>query len=188
MSQSVPDFAYRWRGMLVSIPLVVGIFTSWKEYENAVVTWTIAGVVFAIGLGIRIWSQQHLHYRLQAKTILTTTGPYVLVRNPIYIANTLICLALTVATEELWLLPITFLTCCVVFHFVVQHEEQVLSKAYGEKYLDFVEQVPRWIPRLSALSKLSWSPSFLGASVKAEAYNLLFLIPAILKEFLSRNA
>ena len=188
MSQSVPDFAYRWRGMLVSIPLVVGIFTTWREYENAVVTWTVAGVVFAIGLGIRIWSQQHLHYRLQAKTILTTTGPYVLARNPIYIANTLICLALTVASEKLWLLPITLLNCCLVFHFVVQHEERVLANAYGDKYAEFQKQVPRWLPRLSALSKLSWSPSFLGASVKAEAYNLLFLVPMIVKELIEKSA
>jgi len=185
---SIPQFAYRSRGILVSIPLVIGLFTTWSEYENGVVIWAVTAVLFAMGLGLRIWAQQHLHYRLKVKTNLTTTGPYVLVRNPIYIANTLICLALTVATEELWLLPITFLTCCVVFHFVVQHEEQVLSKAYGEKYLDFVEQVPRWLPKLSALPKTSWSPHFLGVSLKAEAYNLLFLVPVILKEYLGRNS
>ena len=186
MSSSIPYFAYRFRGMLVSWPLIIGIFTSWKEYENHAVIWIIAGIVFALGLALRIWAQQHLHYRLQVKTVLTDTGPYTLVRNPIYIANTLICLALTVASEELWLLPITFLNCCLVFYFVVQHEERVLLKAYGDKYADFLNQVPRWIPRLSSVPKSSWSRNFLVPSVKAEVYNLLFLVPLILKEVLRK--
>ena len=188
MVTSIPQFAYRYRGMLVSLPVIVGIATTWKESENHVVIWAVTAVLFAMGLGLRIWAQQHLHYRLKVKTNLTTTGPYVLVRNPIYIANTLICLALTAATKELWLLPITFLNCCLVYYFVVQHEERVLTKSYGEKYLDYLDQVPRWLPKLSALRKSSWSPHFLGVSLKAEAYNLLFLVPVILKEYLGRNS
>ena len=187
MSQSIPRFAYRTRGILVSIPLVVGLITRFNEYENAVTIWAVAGILFAMGLALRIWAQQHLHYRLQVKTVLTTTGPYVLMRNPIYIGNTLICLALTVASEELWLLPITFLNCCLVYYFVVRHEEQILTKAYGEKYLEFMDRVPRWVPKLSALPKAGWTPDFLGISVKAEVYNFLFIIPAILKEYLTRN-
>lgn len=183
-----PGFAYRYRGLLVSPPLIVGIVTSWKEYENTAVVWAVTAVIFAAGLGLRIWAQQHLHYRLQVKTVLTNTGPYVLVRNPIYIGNTLICLALTVASKELWLLPVTFLTCCVVYHFVVKGEEQALSKAYGEPYLDYLEQVPRWLPRWSSLPKSSWSPSFLVPSVKAEVYNFLFLVPLIVKELITRNS
>lgn len=184
----IRSFAYGYRGLLVAWPLVVALITTWRDYENDVVLWVIALAIFGVGFGLRIWAQQHLHFRLHMKMALTNTGPYALVRNPIYIGNAAICLAVTVASEELWMLPITLLNCCVVYHFVVKHEERKLAKVYGEEYLNYLQQVPRWLPRLSALPKISWSPRFLGPSVKAEAYNLLFLVPPIIKEFLDKGA
>jgi len=184
----VPAFAYRYRGALVAIPPVVALVTKWHQYENDAVAWTVAVLIFSAGFGLRIWAQQHLHFRLKMKMNLTSTGPYVLTRNPIYIANTLICLAVTVASEALWMLPITLLNCCLVFHFVVKHEEHNLLKKYGDQYAEYLQQVPRWLPQLSALSKINWSPAFLAPSIKAEAYNLLFLVPPLLKELLTRNA
>ena len=188
MSSPISRIAFRYRGILVSLPLIVALISTWEEYENDVAIWTVAGIIFAIGFGLRIWAQQHLHFRLRMKMDLTSTGPYALARNPIYIANTAICLAVTVASEALWMLPITFLNCCLVFHFVVKHEEQNLLKKYGDQYAEYLQQVPRWLPKLSALPKVNWSSAFLVPSVKAEAYNLLFLVPPILKELLTKSA
>jgi hypothetical protein len=109
------------------------------------------------------------------------------VRNPIYIGNTLICLALTVASEVLWLLPVTLLMCCITYSLAVRYEEQKLIKQYGDEYIAFQHAVPRWIPRLRNGLKPRWTRDYLLPSILVEAYNLLFIIPVILKEVLTKH-
>lgn len=94
MKANFPKLAYRYRGSLVAIPLVIAVFSTWHEYENHTILWAVAGGIFIMGLALRIWAQQHIHFRLRTEKGLTITGPYTMVRNPIYIANTLICIAL----------------------------------------------------------------------------------------------
>lgn len=187
LSSVSPSFAYRFRGALVAIPLVASVFCTWHESENAPFVWAAAIVVFAMGLAIRIWAQQYLHFRLAMKMVLTTGGPYSLVRNPIYIGNTLICLGVTIASKLLWMVPITLLMCLVVFKYVVRYEEAYLIDRYGDEYRAYQQQVPRWVPRFPHSAQKLWAPHYLGRSVKTELYNLLFLIPAILKEVLTRG-
>ena len=186
MSPAISEFAYRHRGQLVAIPLVCAAICSWHEYENGPVTWAAAGIVFMIGLALRVWSQQHLHFRLKANTNLTVTGPYALVRNPVYIANTLIYIALTLASEVLWLLPATILTCAIVYTLVVRYEEGKLAEQYGDAYLAYQRRVPRWVARWPNGLKPRWTSDYLRASLVAEAHNMLFIIPLLLKELLGR--
>lgn len=181
---AVLKFAYRYRGELVALPLVYALLCSWHEYENEPILWLAAGITFMLGFALRVWSQQHLHFRLKMEMALTNTGPYSLVRNPIYIGNTLICMALTIGSEVMWLLPVTLLNCVIVYAMVVRHEESHLTEKYGEEYLAYMQQVPRWIPRRLSGAKLQWSRDYLRVSLRAEAYNLLLIVPLLLKEIL----
>lgn len=174
--------AYKFRGHMVCIPLLIGVLCAWHEHENNPLTWVVSGTVFGGGLFIRIWAQQHLRFRITREMALTRTGPYALVRNPIYIGNTLICLGLVTASELLWLVPISLLTCMATYSVVVRHEERKLIRLYGEPYVEFLSQVPRWLPRLQPGYRPDWITSHLKPSIRAEAYNLLLLIPFILKE------
>ena len=187
MNRKVSNFVYGRRGELVAVPLIYALLSGRYEYENNYLVWGLAILVFAAGFAIRLWAQQHLHFRLRMKMKLTNTGPYRLIRNPIYIGNTLICVGVIIASEMLWMIPIELLVCCLVFSLTVAHEERVLTEKYGDEYITFMQQIPRWIPRLSSLSKIEWSPAFLRESMRAEAYNLLFLIPPILKEILHKG-
>jgi len=168
------------------MPVIFAALYYWHECENHIVLWTAAGLIFAAGLALRLWSQQHLHFRLRMPEALTTCGPYSLFRNPIYIGNTLICVSLTVASEILWIVPITLVTCAAVYSLAVRHEEQRLLTKYGAEYAAYQQQVPRWIPKLSRGFRPSWSRNYLRASMKVEAYNLLFIIPFVLKEMFEK--
>src|SRR3954452_17361109 len=95
-----------------------------------------------------MWSQKYLGYRLRIKRNITTSGPYALVRNPIYIGNTLVILGTVVMSEVLWMVPVTLLWCAMVYSFVVRYEERLLTAKYGKEYLDYLVAVPRWLPRL----------------------------------------
>lgn len=179
------QWVYRIRGLLMLPPAIFIVLFSYGEFEKDALVWPIGLAIFAAGMALRIWAQMHLHYRLRVHKKLTITGPYVYVRNPIYIANTLLMLGLTVTSELAWFLPIMLLWCIVLYRYVVRTEEAHLLEKYGEPYGHFIETVPRWIPKIgkdrSAKPRVA---GFFWSSVAAELHCLLWLIPLIGKELI----
>lgn len=179
----IQKFAYRYRGVLMAPIYLVLVFLFIGETERDALIWPIGLTVFFSGVVIRVWAQTHLHYRLKMRKTLTTSGPYYFVRNPIYIANTIMLLGLTVLSELLWMLPVMLAWCTVVYSLVVRREEQHLLEKYGEPYQKFLERVPRWIPqRASHSGQGGFVTHFLRASLVAEAHCALLLLPLIGKE------
>lgn len=176
---------YKVRGLLMAPPCLFELLVFYRQSEWDSVVWPAGLALFLAGVGIRIWAQVHLHYRLKTRKVLTTTGPYGFVRNPIYIANTLILLSLTVMSELLWFLPVKLLWCAVVYTFVVRREEAHLLDKYGTPYQAFLDGVPRWLPRWRwPTSRVRGEGRFIVPSVIAELNCFLLLPPLLLKEFL----
>jgi protein-S-isoprenylcysteine O-methyltransferase Ste14 len=174
---------YKLRGMLIAPVYLFSFFNTFRESEN----WEIKALgllIFLIGIMLRVWSQMHIHYRLREPRTLTTTGPYVYVRNPIYIGNTLILTGTTLISELVWLAPIMIMACIVTYSLVVRYEESHLTEKYGTPYLEYLKRVPRWLPTsiwyTSADKHRDWR--FLLPSIRAEAYIFLLLILPILKD------
>ena len=182
---SIKQMAYRLRGFLISPPLVLALILYSFETEDEWYIWPAGISIFLSGLFLRIWAQQHLHYRLKVKKYLTTTGPYSFVRNPIYLGNTFICLGLIVTSELLWLVPMILLYCFCIYSFVVSYEEEHLLEKYGEPYKKYLSEVPRWFPKIGYFRPLRIKNEYLHASVLAEIHCLLLVIPFILKEIIS---
>ncbi|MDQ1256097.1 MAG: hypothetical protein QG656_693 [Candidatus Hydrogenedentes bacterium] len=175
---------FKLRG-LVMVPLVL-FLVFWRrgEYENDWVVFPLGGALFACGLSLRIWAQVHLHYRLNVHKILTMTGPYAYVRNPIYIGNTLILLSLCAMSELMWSFPIMLLWCIFVYHFVVRYEESHLTAKYGTPYREFLQSVPRWWPRRASRSgeRAADVWRYLLPSIRAELHCFIWVVPFVLKE------
>lgn len=78
---------------------------------------------------------------------VVAAGPYRWVRNPMYLS------ALTVVGGEALLFwsPTLLIYAAVIaigFHlFVTGYEEPTLRRNFGDTYLDYLRNVPRWIPR-----------------------------------------
>ena len=179
----VPRWIYRYRGVLLAPPLLLALFSAFHETESRLV-WPLGIALFLLGTGIRVLAQQHIHHRIKARQDLTTTGLYSIVRNPLYVANTLICLGAVVVSEEIWFVPIMLLYCCGLYSLVVRYEEACLLKEYGEPYRKYLSEVPRWLPRtLRFRSGGPVNPHFFHALV-AESPCLLILVPYILKDVL----
>jgi protein-S-isoprenylcysteine O-methyltransferase Ste14 len=180
---SVANWVYRFRGYLVAPPLIFAIF--WSRYETeAEFIWPLGISLFIFGVAIRIWAQQHLHYRIKVHKTLTTTGPYSFVRNPIYIGNLMISLGATVISELLWLVPITFFYCLAIYTLVVRYEEAHLLDKYRESYRKYMEEVPRWIPKVIRLKNLGLINEYFQQSIASEIHCLLLILPFILKEII----
>jgi protein-S-isoprenylcysteine O-methyltransferase Ste14 len=168
---------------LASPPLIFALACFRWEIEFRFI-WALGTLVFLSGVFLRLWAQQHLHYRLKAPLQLTVSGPYALVRNPIYIGNTLICVGATLASELLWIVPLTLLWCAAVYSLVVRYEEEHLLARYGQSYQEYILEVPRWLP-LIRFKNLGLRNRYFTASVAAEIHCLLILLAYILKEVLS---
>jgi protein-S-isoprenylcysteine O-methyltransferase Ste14 len=157
------------------------------ECENRLLVWGLGGLTFALGLALRLWAQIHLHYRLKVPKTLTVTGPYAYVRNPMYIANTIILVAACMFAELFWFAPIFVLYCAAVYAFAIRYEEARLLRRYGTAYAEYARRVPRVFPKFARPAPAGASVSaYLFPSILAEAHNLLFLLPFVLKELLGR--
>ncbi|NIA14642.1 MAG: hypothetical protein GWP08_11230 [Nitrospiraceae bacterium] len=176
-------FVYKLRGILMVPPAAFAMLVSFHETQLDAVRWPLGLGVFLLGVFVRVWAQMHLHYRLRTRKHLTMTGPYAIVRNPIYIANTLILLALTILSGLLWFVPVMLVWCMTVYHFVVRREEAHLLKKYGAPYANYLDTAPRWLPRMAQNgSERADVAHFLAPSIVAELHCLLWLLPVIGKE------
>jgi protein-S-isoprenylcysteine O-methyltransferase Ste14 len=176
---------YRFRGYLVTPPLIFAFFCFSLETEMDYLIWPIGISLVFIGMILRIWAQQHLRYRLRVKKCLTTTGPYSFIRNPIYVGNTLMCLGAIVTSELLWLAPITLFYCFSIYSLVVHYEERHLLEKYGEPYRRYVAEVTRWLPRAIRFRNFEILNKYFLNSMVAEIHCPFILLPYILKEIVS---
>jgi protein-S-isoprenylcysteine O-methyltransferase Ste14 len=77
---------------------------------------------------------------------LVVAGPYLVVRNPMYIGATL-ALAGAALFYESWALLAYCAAFAIVTHlFVVGYEEPTLRTTFGATYESYCEQVQRWWP------------------------------------------
>jgi protein-S-isoprenylcysteine O-methyltransferase Ste14 len=179
-------WVYRYRGYLVTPPLIFALV--WFRWEiEASFVWPLGVILLLIGVLIRVWAQQHLHYGLKVRKKLTTTGPYSFVRNPMYIGNILICLGASVLSELQWFVPVTFFCYFGIYSFVVRYEEAHLLEKYRERYQKYMSEVPRWLPKGLRLKNLSLMNEYLNQTIAVEIQSLLLLFPFLLKEIIDKS-
>jgi protein-S-isoprenylcysteine O-methyltransferase Ste14 len=179
----VSKWVHHFRGHLIPLPLIFAFFCFRYERETGLI-WPLGTGLLLFGVFLRIWTQQHLHYRLAVPKRLTMTGPYTFVRNPIYIGNILISFGATVISELLWLVPITFFYCLAIYSLVIHYEETHLLDKYGESYRKYMAEVPKWIPKISAPKGILVINEYLHKSIIVEIHCLLLVLPFILKEII----
>ncbi len=80
---------------------------------------------------------------------LVVVGPYQHVRNPMYCGVFSILAGEAILFGSLYLLGWFLLFSLFVHFFILLYEEPGLVKRFGEEYIIYRENVPRWIPRLS---------------------------------------
>ena len=79
---------------------------------------------------------------------LVVTGLYRYVRNPMYVAVSLLIFGQGLLFGCIRLLEYGLLVWLGFFAFVLLYEEPALRRKFGKEYEEFCAHVPRWIPRL----------------------------------------
>ena len=78
---------------------------------------------------------------------LVAVGFYRYVRNPMYVGIFLILLGHFLWFKFIWLIVYLLVVFVFVHSFVTLYEEPTLKRKFGAGYEEYLENVPRWIPR-----------------------------------------
>jgi protein-S-isoprenylcysteine O-methyltransferase Ste14 len=82
---------------------------------------------------------------------LVVSGPYSLVRNPMYLGILLIGLGVVLTLLYPWAIAVFILGFLIRYAYLFSKEEKELLKRFGKQYSSYMKQVPRIIPRLKDL-------------------------------------
>ncbi|WP_298859926.1 isoprenylcysteine carboxylmethyltransferase family protein [uncultured Gimesia sp.] len=160
---------FRWRIVIMfsSLPLAAILFiktgfTTGTWYAPQVEYWQqiTAALIASIGILLRVWGTSALSaprmLRLQAQgEILVDTGPFALVRNPLYLGTILVIGGWSVLYGWLPAL-IYFVFHALRFNRIVLYEESIFESELGSRFDEYRSRVPRWIPDGSGLTKIGW--------------------------------
>ena len=109
-------------------------------------------------------------------TYLVISGPFAFVRNPLYVGNILLYIGIGIMSWSLfpYLQLVALLFFAVQYHFIVLEEEKYLRKKFVETFNEYVNNVPRFVPRFIAYkdNTLEQPPYNPKAGVKSERRTL----------------
>lgn len=114
-----------------------------------------AGFVLALlGESIRFWgvayagSLTRVTGSVGAPEVVMA-GPFSYVRNPLYIGNIMMYTGVGVMSNALtpWLVLVALAWFSIQYSLIVSLEEDFLQKEFGEGYIEYKQNVPRFIPR-----------------------------------------
>ncbi|UCH62280.1 MAG: isoprenylcysteine carboxylmethyltransferase family protein [Fidelibacterota bacterium] len=120
--------------------------------------WGVSLLFFADGLGTFIWSAITL-VKANREKRLASSGPYALVRHPMYGTVLWSGTAAVAFFFQSWLVLLGVLPLHLVWIWLVQKEEQELLQRFGDTYLEYIEVTGQFLPRMASLKKVAQDPS-----------------------------
>jgi protein-S-isoprenylcysteine O-methyltransferase Ste14 len=184
------DFFFRWRSYLplLLLPLVlVAIFKSQYPFGSHAtdLTWEGACMLVAlVGFAIRVYTigvaapgTSGRNTRAQKATSLSTTGPYSVVRHPLYLGNSIIVVGLALFPHA-WLTPPAVAVLAIGYYAcIAQREEAYLRERFPEQFEAWARRVPAvWPTRFQYVPAAE--PFDLRTVLRREFYALALLLIA----------
>jgi protein-S-isoprenylcysteine O-methyltransferase Ste14 len=119
------------------------LFAGWPR-------WIGAGLLAAPSGALALWAL--ITFRTADTAIepweparnLVTHGPYAYVRNPMYVALTLLTAAVAVGVDLPWALVLLPVAVAVTDRHVIAREEVHLAHVFGDAYRAYCRRVRRW--------------------------------------------
>lgn len=151
------DLFFRWRSYLPLLLLPLFIASLVSGHGHLTPVWEASCfVVSLLGLCIRAVvvgtaprGTSERGTRRPTADSLNTTGAYSVVRHPLYVANTLIVLGLSLFSAT-WFLPvIVALASLLYYERIAAREEAFLLEKFGSEFTLWARRVPAMVPNFS---------------------------------------
>jgi protein-S-isoprenylcysteine O-methyltransferase Ste14 len=129
------------RRIRVPLGFLFAAFYLWRARP----TWGSIGaglVVVCVGLVTRALAAGHV----KKDRVLTTTGPYAYVRNPLYLGSILLGVGFAIASRDIWV-GVFLVVYFVLIYVPVIQGEQTYLRATFPGYAEYTEDVPSLLPR-----------------------------------------
>jgi protein-S-isoprenylcysteine O-methyltransferase Ste14 len=138
----------------------------------------LAGAVFIVlGELIRFWGVSYIgpvsRTRSRSTGNLQDSGPYSVVRNPLYVGNFFLSLGLVIVANIWYLVPVYVFFFGFQYHYIVQWEEWNLRGKFGAEYATYCTQVPRWVPKFT---QYRGGQHDFAKALKSERWTLLAIV------------
>jgi protein-S-isoprenylcysteine O-methyltransferase Ste14 len=160
------DRLFRWRSYLplVLVPVVVaGVMTTSPPFSarGSERIWECVSVAVALaGLALRVWAVGSAPSGTSERSTvnprasqLRTTGPYSILRHPLYVANGLMAFGLSLF-PGVWYLPIILVLATVLYYErIAIREEAFLADRFGAEFEAWSRRVPGCRPSLSSYTR-----------------------------------
>jgi protein-S-isoprenylcysteine O-methyltransferase Ste14 len=160
-------------------PLPSFVILAQAFHANPKLVLWIATAVGIVGYLLRLWGSSYLTPAIvwspQARqATLIIDGPFRYVRNPLYLGNVLLAVAIGILAPPIGWVIIVFGN--VWFAALLgMHEAAGMRAEYGEAYERYRASVPGLFPRLRPVEREGDAKPVLGAGLRAEAFSLGFV-------------
>ena len=171
------DYLFKHRSFLPLILIVIGIWVQIYQAKfvgeanqgmTADILKTSAIYIGLLGLLVRIFTVGYTPKNTSGRNTsggqladeLNTTGIYSMIRNPLYLGNYLMWVAIALLTGSLWFVLLFSLGFWIYYERIIFAEEAFLRNKFGETYLKWTEKTPPFLPTHLRYVKPSYSFSW----------------------------
>lgn len=142
---------------------------------------SVIGTMFILfGFLFRISARGYKEENTSNGNALVKTGPYAVIRNPMYFGTFIIGSGVVVMLLELWFF---FLFAAIFFMIYIpqmKKEEKVLLEKFGQEYKEYCKSTPKYFPRFDYLARLNQYVSLKPFWIKKEINSLVITIIIVL--------
>jgi protein-S-isoprenylcysteine O-methyltransferase Ste14 len=137
---------------LIGGAILLGVHPREIEFGHAEAIY-LAGIVLLLGgLSLRSWAAGTLIKNQK----LTISGPYRLVRNPLYAGSFGMIIGTCLITDQPLPLLLLVSPLIAVYALTVRHEERRLAKRYGDDWVQYAKSTHRFLPTWSKIEFNDW--------------------------------
>jgi len=142
---------------LIPLPIVIALVGVPVDHAPFSTGLLAAGVAVTLaGEWVRLWAVRHIGVISRTRSDrlgpLVASGPFALVRNPLYVGNIALWTGFAVAARLVWMAPVIIVLLSAEYHAIVRWEERLLESRLGDAYRAYAARVPRWLPNFRTSS------------------------------------
>ena len=152
----------------IPIPLAFALFLIPAGGSRSRLLLAVGVAIVLAAESLRLWAVHNIgvisRTRSERLGPLVSTGPFAIVRNPLYLGNIALWVGFATSARILWLVPVFIVVLSLEYHAIVRWEEGLLESRQGDEYRAYAARVPRWMPAVVSrpstvdrrLSTFSW--------------------------------
>ena len=133
--------------------LLVAVCAHFSRPDFGLVT---IGLILAVaGQLFRIYAAGYIHKNKQ----LASSGPYALVRHPLYSGNILILVGFTIASGNAYVAAVVLLFFIIWYPAAIAYEDRKLESIFGDEWLEWSKKIHAIVPgrfRWADLKMAGW--------------------------------